>query len=57
MSEEKIRVAYGRFVKRYKTPNGMIRIYPKYEQDLELILKFVKEKLNEDGVQLSLFEE
>lgn len=57
MSEEKIRVAYGRFVKRYKTPNGMIKIYPEYEQDLELILKFVKEKLNEDGVQLSLFEE
>ena len=44
---ESIFDVYIRFIKNSKTENGAIRLYPQFDYDLNILMKFVKEKLDE----------
>ena len=37
--------SYKRFIKNYRTENGGINIYPEFDNDLKIILDFVKKEI------------
>lgn len=37
--------SYTRFIKNYRTENGGINIYPEFDNDLKIILDFIKKEI------------
>ena len=37
--------AYKRFIKNYRTENGGINIYPEFDNDLNILLDFIRDEI------------
>lgn len=44
---ENIIDVYIRFIKNSRTENGAIQLYPQFDYDLNILMKFIKEKLDD----------
>lgn len=44
---ENIFDVYIRFMKNSRTENGAIQLYPQFDYDLNILMKFIKEQLDE----------